>query len=296
MQEFHILTTAIHADDLSTALSDLGAVAVTWQDAGNQPIYEPKPGEELHWDNIKLIALFDEENLIPSVNQFLADEKSKQTIYSFNTVTVDPNQDWIRASLDLFVPTKFTDRFWVCPSWHTPPNPNAINMMFDPGLAFGTGSHPTTALCLEWLATHIKGHETIVDYGCGSGILAIAALLLGAANALAVDYDPQALAATKLNAELNQITDKQLQILTPEEVTSFAADIVIANIISKPLIELAPRITALCKSNGRLVLSGILLEQKEDVIQAYATWFTLSHTQHQENWVCLEFLKLATPC
>ncbi len=290
MQECHIITSAEVADELSSHLSEQGAVAVTWQDAGDQPIYEPKPDEELHWNDIKLVALFSEENITPELHLFLELQINAEIVKSYEFVAV-ADQDWVRSSLDLFVPTQFGNRLWVCPTWHEPVDPDAINLMFDPGLAFGTGSHATTALCLEWLSNNIKGNETIIDYGCGSGILAIAALMLGAKHATAIDYDPQAILATKMNAEINHIESSKIDIALPDDATPQPTDIMIANIISKPLIELAPKLAALTLPNGKLVLSGILEEQVEDVKQAYLPWFTMEEKVVKDGWVRLVFEK-----
>lgn len=286
MQECHLITTAAAAEDLSAALSDLGAHAVTWQDAGNQAIYEPKPEEELHWDEIKLVALFDDESLAPEVHAFLQYHQQQKLIISYQFVSVE-DQDWVRASLDLFLPTPFGERLWICPSWHQPPDANAVNVIFDPGLAFGTGSHPTTALCLEWLSSHIKGNERVVDYGCGSGILAISALMLGAAHALAIDYDPQAVQATLMNAELNKLNAARLTAALPDPAHSDQTDIVLANIISKPLIELAETICGFAKPNAAVVLSGLLSEQEAEVRAAYAPWCEFVERAQQDEWIRL---------
>lgn len=288
MQECHLITTASAAEDLSSALSELGAHAVTWQDAGNQAIYEPKPNEELHWDEIKLVALFDDEGLTADVHAFLKFHQDQKSIISYRFIEVE-DQDWVRASLDLFLPTQFGKRLWICPSWHQPPDANAVNVAFDPGLAFGTGSHPTTALCLEWLATHVKGNERVVDYGCGSGILAISALMLGASHALAIDYDPQAVQATRMNAALNHLEDSRLTIALPDPLHRDQADIVIANIISKPLIELAETICSFAKPNAAIVLSGLLTEQEAEVRAAYEPWCEFADRTQQDDWIRLVF-------
>ena len=290
MRECHMITSALYVDDLSTQFSLLGAAAVTVLDAGDQPLYEPKPNEEPLWDDIHLVAIFEDSEITPQLEAFLHKLQDQHLIKSFQLKDVE-EQNWVRKSLDLFVPTPFGHKLWICPSWHVPPNPTATNVMFDPGLAFGTGSHPTTALCLEWLDEHIAGNETIVDYGCGSGILAIAALKLGAVHAIAVDYDTQALDATRANAALNDIASTELEVYLPAEVRPYQADIVIANIISKPLIELAPNLTELTKPDGLLVLSGILSEQVGDVLNAYQANFRLMEQITKENWVRLTLKK-----
>ena len=193
--------------------------------------------------------------------------------------------------MDNFHPMQMGERLWICPSWTTPPQPEAVNIILDPGLAFGTGTHPTTAMCLRYLDRYITTGMQVIDFGCGTGILAIAALKLGAKQALAVDNDPQAITATNQNAERNQVTSAQLEIALPEDVAwapmQGSADIVVANILAGPLEALAPQLKILVKSGGRLILAGLLTDQAESLIDAYAPEIELTIEQEIEGWVLL---------
>lgn len=287
MLEFHINTTKQHAEGISNQLSFLGAVAITWKDAANQPIYEPLPGEIIEWQTTTVIALFDDPCISAGIPDFLTQLQQENILDSFSSHDVAA-QDWVRSSLDQFQATAFGHRLWICPSWQSPPDPNAINVSLDPGLAFGTGTHPTTALCLQWLDTHIQGNEIIMDYGCGSGILAVAALKLGAKHAIAIDHDPQALLACEMNLQQNHLPASSLQLLTPENVGAPQVDILLANILAQPLIELAPIFANYCKANASIVLSGILTDQTQAVIDAYLPWFTIIETKTHDEWVRIE--------
>lgn len=289
MLEFHIHTTAQYADELASQLTLLGAAAITWQDAADEPIYELLPGEFVLWDNVMLTALFEDKQAIHSISHYLNEQQAQQVLSQFIAKEV-PQQDWVRASLDQFVPLQFGKKLWICPSWHQPPDPHAVNVMMDPGLAFGTGTHPTTALCLEWLEAHINGNEVVLDYGCGSGILAIASLKLGAARVIAIDHDQQALEACQLNRERNQLPLSQLVTALPETLdikNKNNINILLANILAKPLITLAPHFAGLVKPGGQLVLSGILLSQLEEVKLAYQPWFAMDAMVVREEWVLL---------
>jgi ribosomal protein L11 methyltransferase len=251
--EIRIVTSADEANDLSDHLTALGAVAVTFQDAGDEPIFEPKPETPRLWHQTIVIGLFDSETLLESITESL-DPLPYQVWHI-------PDENWERRCLEDFKPIQMGKRLWICPSWHQPPDPQAVNVILDPGLAFGTGSHPTTRLCLEWLDASITPDQSIIDYGCGSGILAIAALKLGAKKALAVDNDPQALIATRDNAERNHIDSKDLITQGPDENITEPADILIANILAQPLKELASHLASLTKPGGKIALSGILKDQ-----------------------------------
>jgi ribosomal protein L11 methyltransferase len=290
MLEFHIFTTKDQIDNLSDQLALLGAVAVTWQDAANEPIYEPMPGEIVQWHETVIIALFEDHAAQPAISDYLCTQQEQGFLTSFQLKDV-PKQDWVRVSLDQFKPTLFGKRLWICPSWHTPPDPHAINVLLDPGLAFGTGTHPTTALCLEWLDENIRGNETLIDYGCGSGILAVAALKLGAKHVIGVDHDPQALEACVMNAELNHLTSS-LQVTLPEHFVMQQVDLVLANILAKTHIELAPLFANLIKPGGKLILSGILTTQSKEIIRVYGQQFAILHEELKEEWVRLECKRL----
>lgn len=287
MHEFHITTTSVYAEELSNQLSLLGAAAVTWQDAGDQPIYEPKPAEIIHWDEVKLIALFEEDSLLPAISHYLQRLQIEHQLSHFEVREVI-EQDWVRLTREAFVPIQMGKRLWICPSWCEPADLGAINVLLDPGLAFGTGSHATTSLCLQWLDEHVQGNETVIDYGCGSGILAIAALKLGAQHVVAVDYDVQALEATQMNATLNQLQADQLQVVLPDQFASEPVDMIVANILATPLIELASRFATLIKPNGKIALSGILPSQSDEVAKAYAPWFIMNPAVVLDEWVRLD--------
>lgn len=264
-------------------LLGMGAVSVTFMDAEDQPIYEPDLGTTPLWSNTHLLGLFDDSLSLQALEQQLLDSFGERLpAYSVEAL---PEQDWERSWMDDFKPMRFGQRLWVVPSWHSAPEPDAVNMLLDPGLAFGTGTHPTTALCLEWLDGQPLDGCEVVDFGCGSGILAIAALLLGARHATCTDIDPQALEATADNAGRNQIDPARYSLHLPADMPQQQFDAVLANILAGPLVQLAPQLTALCRPGGRLVLSGILAEQAEAVRQAYTGTFALEPTRELDGWV-----------
>src|SRR5579872_3030628 len=237
--ELHIETTADYADLLGDQLTLLGAEAVTFQDAGDQPIYEPTPGALKFWQETIVIGLFDHQWQPEPVLTYLEDQQASGLIKNFHLKEI-ADQDWERVCLEYFKPIQFGKRLWVCPSWQTPPDPKAVNVILDPGLAFGTGTHPTTALCLEWLDQHIDHQTRVMDYGCGSGILGLAALKLGAKEVIAVDNDPQALEATLKNSQRNPEIAHGIKAYFPNEINKLNNfDVLIANILAQPLIELA---------------------------------------------------------
>jgi ribosomal protein L11 methyltransferase len=204
--------------------------------------------------------------------------------------------DWVRLTQSQFDPIRISQRLWIVPTWHTPTDPTAINIALDPGLAFGTGSHPTTRLCLRWLDANIKGGESVLDYGCGSGILAIAAIKLGSGSAIGVDLDAQAVVASRDNALANQVrADFYLPEACPElgrrGVSLSQYDVVVANILTNPLRALAPLLAGATKTGGRIVLSGILAEQAEEVMRIYAQWFDLAPAVLEDGWCCLSGAK-----
>ncbi|NCB30925.1 MAG: 50S ribosomal protein L11 methyltransferase [Clostridia bacterium] len=201
------------------------------------------------------------------------------------------DKDWVRAWMDDYHPMPFGQRLWVCPSWREPPQPDAVNLLLDPGLAFGTGTHPTTALCLRYLDREVQGNELVVDYGCGRGILGIAALLLGAKHMVGVDIDPQALTATRDNAGRNGIADDRYEIYLPADTPAVQGDITVANILAGPLTELGPHIAGLTRQGGKLALSGLLAEQAEEVSACYSQWFDMAPAQQQDDWVILTGIK-----
>jgi ribosomal protein L11 methyltransferase len=289
--ELHISTTAKYADGIGEQLNSFGAQALTMKDAGDRPIYEPALNRTpAVWPETIIVGLFDDQENLQPVVTYLEKLQNAGNIKHFEQQPL-PDEDWERRCLDSFVPIRCGKRLWICPSWQTPPEPDAVNVILDPGLAFGTGTHPTTFLCLEWLDANIKGGETVIDYGCGSGILAVAALKLGATYAAGVDHDPEALKASRENAEVNFLTAKQLEISLPESFKSPEVDLVIANILAKPLIEFAPMLANYVKTGGRILLSGILFEQSEAVSAVYTQWFEMQPAVFKEEWSCLSGIK-----
>lgn len=277
------------APELSDYFSELGAVSVTYMDAEDQPVYEPLPGETKIWPNTKVIALFELDADPEQIKDRVFSAFEQRPIKDWSAEILE-DQAWERTWMDYYQPMKFADRLWVCPTGQERHEPGTVCLTLDPGLAFGTGTHPTTALCLEWLAEHDLAGKIVIDYGCGSGILAVAAILLGAREAHAIDIDPQALTATQDNASKNGIADR-IKCYLPEQFTAFAADVVLANILAQPLIELSANIAALVAPKGSLVLSGILKEQAEAVSEAYRPYVALNEPVTQEDWCRLDGCK-----
>lgn len=270
------------AEEISDILFFLDAVSVTYQDAKDDPILEPLPGEQRVWPNTKVIGLFEKGTDTAPVVSYL------QHLYgdNFPIVAHDlEDQDWVRAWMDNFKPIKCGKNLWITPSWCEPQD--GINVILDPGLAFGTGTHPTTFLCLGFLdSLENLAEKEVLDYGCGSGILAISALKLGAKKAYGVDIDPQALIASKDNAQRNQVEDK-LELFDGASKQIPQCSIVVANILAGPLAQLEPNIAALCQSQGKLALSGILESQAQEVIDAYSKDFDIEYTKVKEGWVLI---------
>ncbi|MEX0914663.1 MAG: 50S ribosomal protein L11 methyltransferase [Wenzhouxiangellaceae bacterium] len=269
------------------ALWELGALAVTLADAGDQPLHEPGPGETPLWDRSVIEALLPDEI---EAQQALLALSAAGVISSPAEVGFEAlvERDWERAWMDRFKPMRFGRSIWICPS-HIEPEPDwKVVVRLDPGLAFGTGTHPTTALCLEWMDGIDFEDRTVIDYGCGSGVLAVAAALKGARRVIAVDHDPQALTATRDNAERNGVSDR-IETGLPGEFEAAPANIVLANILAGPLIELAESISGLVRPGGSLVLSGILTEQADQVEQAYRPLLGTAGRETREDWVRLVF-------
>lgn len=271
------------------ALLDAGALSVTLSGAADRPVLEPGPGETPLWEHTRVTGLFTEDADPAHIGEALRTALQLPATPDLATQRLE-DQDWSRAWMDSYRPMRFGQRLWVCPDGYAPPDPDAVNLRLDPGLAFGTGTHPTTALCLEWLAGHdLQGLE-VIDYGCGSGILAIAALLLGASRVWAVDNDPQALIAAHDNAEKNRVQDR-ITVLAPEHLPALQSDLLIANILAAPIVALAELFKDRVTPGGGIVLSGILQSQAAMVKAAYDPWFQMSEPSTREEWVRLEGLR-----
>ncbi len=289
-------TTKNHAESTEDCLFSIGAHTVTLTDAANQPILEPAPDETPVWESVTLTGLFDfqdnQQSLLSSLEQCL---KQHQTVTEFSCHgEILPDQNWTRAWMEHYHEMQFGSRLWVCPLHIEPPQADAVNLRLDPGLAFGTGTHPTTALCLRWLDQNIQQQTSVLDYGCGSGILAIAACMLGAAHADAVDIDPQALLATHSNAKVNQVNNKIITYRVDDYFAQHANTqypLVLANILSGPLAELAPTLAQHTQANGDIVLSGILREQATPLIEIYCQYFDMDAPIFEEDWVLLHGTK-----
>jgi ribosomal protein L11 methyltransferase len=254
--QVRLAITPEQAETYEDALLEVGAVSVTFMDAEDQPIFEPDLGTTPLWSHTHLLALFeadtDETALLAHLQLLCGGALPEHHVERIE------DQDWERSWMDGFQPMRFGQRLWIVPSWHAAPEPEAVNLLLDPGLAFGTGTHPTTALCLEWLDGQDLAGCNVLDFGCGSGILAIAALLLGAPQAVGTDIDPQALEASRDNASRNGIDPARFPVHLPADLPQQPAEVVVANILAGPLVSLAPQIGALVKPGGRLALSGIL--------------------------------------
>lgn len=283
----------VHRDQaahLEQQLEQAGALSVTLQDAADDPLFEPGPGETPLWQQVTVTGLFPAGADAAAV-QSLVTEGLRPLPAPAMQVNHLGDREWQRAWMDDFKPRRFGQRLWVCPSWHDIPDPSAANLLLDPGLAFGTGTHPTTALCLEWLDANPPIGESLIDYGCGSGILGIAALLLGAANVHGVDNDRQALSASRENCRKNGIEPDRFTVGLPGDPGPETVDGVMANILAKPLIDLAEPISRLIRPGGWLMLSGILEKQAEDVMTAYRPWCRFQSTDRREEWVRLNAVR-----
>ena len=278
-----------NAEALEEGLSAAGASAVTMLDAEDQPILEPELGTTPLWRSTVVIGLFSADDDIESATKITRDvykHLSGEEAPSLHKEILE-NEDWTRKWIENFKPLRFGDRLWVCPSWCDVPDENAVNLMLDPGLAFGTGTHPTTSLCLKWLDSVDLSNKSIVDYGCGSGVLGIAALLLGAKNLLAIDNDPQALLATHDNAARNNIDSACLQSSLPEDAPLVQSDVLLANILAQPLHELKDRMKEHLKPGGLIVMSGILEAQASGLLEHYKEDFRMNPPVIEDGWVRL---------
>jgi ribosomal protein L11 methyltransferase len=281
---------AAHAEALSEALLDLGALSVDLLDADadtpdEQAIFgepgEPPPGI---WQHNRVSALFDNDQDVAAILRQAATNIGLVDLPDYRVEPLADN-DWVRLTQSQFDPIPISPRLWIVPTWHTPSDETAINIVLDPGLAFGTGSHPTTRLCLRWLDNNLQGGETVLDYGCGSGILAIAARKLGAVNAVGIDVDVQAVTASRDNALANHVDAIEFHL--PNRAPKAHYDVVVANILTNPLRVLAPLLADATQTGGQIVLSGILEQQAEDVMTVYQAWFDFNPPIFEDGWSCL---------
>ncbi|MGE6098526.1 50S ribosomal protein L11 methyltransferase [Aeromonas salmonicida] len=279
--QIRINATAKTADKVSNMLLGRGAQAVTFMDAQDVPVYEPLPGETPLWGETEVMGLFDAETDPAPTIAFFQQIFGEDVGYKVEQLE---DKDWVREWMDHFHPMQFGERLWICPSWRDVPNPDAVNVMLDPGLAFGTGTHPTTALCLQWLDGLDLAGKTVVDFGCGSGILGIAALKLGAARVIGIDIDPQAIQASHDNAERNGVAGQIELYLPADQPQDVEADVVVANILAGPLRELAPLIAGHGKAGSLMALSGVLESQAPELKTIYGQWFDMDPTAVKEEW------------
>lgn len=285
--QLRFVCDADSAAELAQCLSDCGALAVSLDDAKDEPLYEPPPGSTPLWSATRVSGLFphqdDSAPLLAELARRLAPGRLPPA-----SLHVLEDREWVRSFQDACEPVCFADRLWVVPSWAQSPPMTAgqVRLTLDPGLAFGTGSHPTTAMCLEWLAAEQVAGREVVDYGCGSGILAVAAATLGARRVWAVDNDPQALAATRHNAATNRVDDL-LQVCDAQSLPSLTADLVVSNILANTLSSLAGTLSALLRPGARLALAGILRAQARQVLTSFAPWCGLQRVAERDGWVLL---------
>jgi len=292
-QNVSFLTDASHAEPMCDVLLDVGALSASIEDADAGTVAEmPQFGEpgsvnSPGWVRSRVVALFEPDADVAALLFQATQAVGLPDVPDWSVEEV-AEQNWVQLTQSQFDPIRVSERLWIVPSWHETPDPAAVNLILDPGMAFGTGSHPTTRLCLEWLERNVAAGCTVLDYGCGSGILAIAAARLGAARVAGVDIDPQAVEAARANAERNGVT-----ALFADSTQPLAGeyDLVVANILSNPLRVLAPAICAHVRSGGRLALSGILREQAEEIIAIYAQWLPMQVADVREDWVCLAGIK-----
>jgi len=297
-------TDAEHAEALSEVLLDSGALSVDMLDADadsrqEQAIFgEPGGSPPGVWLHNRVSALFEENQDVGRILRTAAGRIGLSPLPDYRIESL-PDNDWVRLTRSQFGPIQISPRLWIVPTWHIPSDPDAINIILDPGLAFGTGSHPTTRLCLRWLDKHLQGGETVLDYGCGSGILAIAAIKLGAASATGVDVDSQAIQSSRDNAKANRVTDIRFHLpgdCPSGNVKDYMAgqpyDLVVANILTNPLCMLAPVLAEATRQSGCIVLSGILENQAQDVMKLYQQWFDLDEPIFEDGWSCISGHKI----
>jgi len=277
-------TSKQNHQDIEAAMENSQALSITWQDAADTPVFEPLPGEKPLWEDLLITALFESNTDLTPLSNLLRVNKKKWDIKEFLIENIE-DQDWERVWMKDYHPMRFGKNLWIYPSTHNPPDDDSTKILLDPGLAFGTGTHPTTALCLEWLDNNPPLDKSVIDYGCGSGVLALAAVKLGATDITATDIDPQALIATQENMRRNQIASDSIKCFLPDDCPQKPVDLLLANILCGPLHELFPLFSLLTQSGGQLVLSGLLEEQKEPIIQTYSQAFKDFEYAILDGWV-----------
>jgi len=286
-----IQTSADSAEKITDYLIELGAISASIQDKNlnqnNEEIIfgEPHDGPQQYWKENTISALFEENIEVDKIKKELENFLNHKIEAIISKIE---DQDWVKTSQDQFNPICIRDKLWIIPTWHRQELKNGINLILDPGLAFGTGSHPTTHLCIEWLIDNVKKNNQILDYGCGSGILAIAAKKIGCKSALGVDIDPQALIASKDNAKLNNVNIEFIESSEPIEIK---ADLIVANILSSALSVLAPVLASYCRPGGIIALSGILETQEKKIKVIYQEWFDIIGVTKREGWVCISAVR-----
>jgi len=280
-----------HAETIESAMEEFNALSITLQDKFDTPVLEPLPGEVRLWKDLIITALFDYDTDLNPLSDLLNKNSKAWNIDKFDIETVE-DQDWERVWMKDYHPMKFGENLWIYPSNYDIPEDDSIKILLDPGLAFGTGTHPTTALCLEWLDQNPPKDQTVIDYGCGSGILALAAEKLGASKIVATDIDPQALIATKDNMQRNTISADKIPCYLPEDCPKEPVDLLLANILCGPLNELFPLFSSLTRSKGKLVLSGLLSEQQQQIIDIYSAAFENFEVKQLGDWVRISATKI----
>ena len=284
--QVRIISPREYVNSIENALEQVGALSVAFEDNADQPIFEPALGETPLWHETRVTGLFTADIDTNTTHKALLKQLTEIDSKHIHWHTLE-DKDWEREWMTHYHPIQISEDFWLCPSWIEPPAPEAKNLMMDPGLAFGTGTHPTTHLCLRWLSQQQRHTQSILDYGCGSGILGIAALLMGAKHMTGIDIDPQALIATRDNAERNHMSSQQYDVYFPQALPDRRFDIVIANILAGPLVELADTLISQLKPKAALCLSGILASQESAVRQAYEARIAFEPTHYEDEWVCM---------
>ncbi|MCK5901923.1 MAG: 50S ribosomal protein L11 methyltransferase [Cocleimonas sp.] len=283
-QHLHCHCLKSSQETISHYFETENALSITWQDAGNTPILEPLPGETPFWDKLVITALFNSDADLSDVLATLEKNRSQWRIQNIQTERLE-DKVWERAWMEDFHPMQFGENLWIYPSSYELPDDDSTKIRLDPGLAFGTGTHPTTALCLEWLDAHPPHGLSVIDYGCGSGLLAIAAVKLGAQQVLATDIDEQALISTQDNRHKNKLSEESITTYFPDQLPKKPVDLLIANILSGPLVELSTTFSQLIKAGGSLILSGIIEQQTDTIIAAYQTHFEDISIAKKEDWI-----------